>query len=89
MNIRVKAKYVNGSLKPAEAVPLTEGQEVIVSVEVPETAESEPQPADGSILEILNRLNAQYPPEIGEDPPKVTSINFRRYLYGGSEEPNP
>ena len=84
-----KARYEGGVLAPLEAVDLTEGCVVTVSVSTEEPATEEPAADIGggaAILRMIDELHRQYPPEtLGEHPPDFVK-NKKHYLYGHPKE---
>ena len=82
MNIRVKAKYVNGALLPLETLPLQEGQEVFVSVEDAKGHE----PAGPSLYDLLQGFHATHPGANQVEVPQDASINYKHYIYGWPKE---
>ena len=71
MALRLRAEYVNGSLKPLEPLELEEGTVVTVSIEEEE-----------SILDLVDRLRKSVPEEVWERLPADGAMNLKHYLYG-------
>lgn len=82
MALRLKAEYINGTLKPLEPLNLEEGTVVTISIEQDEVKE---KPAD-SLLAMLEEIWESLPEEVLENLPTDGSINYRHYLYGGPKE---
>lgn len=78
MALRLRAEYVNGSLKPLEPLEpleLEEGTVVTVSIEEEE-----------SILDLVDRLRKSVPEEVWERLPADGAMNLKHYLYGHPKE---
>ena len=71
MALRLKAEYINGSLKPLEPLEMEEGTVVMVSIEDEE-----------SILDLFDRLRKSVPEEEWEKLPADGAMNLKHYLYG-------
>ena len=78
MALRIKAKYVNGTLTPLEPLELEEGTVVTLAIEQQEPATTRQH----SVVETIDRLREQ----IGEDEwdgvPTDGAKNYGHYLYG-------
>ena len=75
MALRLRAEYINGSLKPLEPLDLAEGTVVMVSIEEEE-----------SILDLFDRLRKSVPEEEWERLPADGAMNVKYYLYGGPKD---
>lgn len=75
MALRLRAEYINGSLKPLEPLDLAEGTVVMVSIEEEE-----------SILDLFDRLRKSVPTEEWERLPADGAMNVKHYLYGGPKD---
>ena len=84
MALRLKAEYINGTLKPLEPLDLEEGKVVTISIEQNEAIEIEEE-AD-SLLAMMEKIWESLPEEALEDLPTDGSINYRHYLYGSPKE---
>ena len=78
MNLRLKAEYLKGALKPLEPLDLAEGTIVTLSIE-----QEEPKgKRQHSVVELVEELRES----IGEDDwdgiPTDGAMNYRHYLYG-------
>lgn len=74
----VRARYTDGVFTPLEPVDLDEGTEVTVSI----TA-AVPDPNGGaSVLQIIEELDAEHPPEDLSALPVDLAENAKHYLYG-------
>lgn len=82
MTVRLKAEYINGTLKPLEPLNLEEGAVVTLSIEEQEAREKK-LPSD---LALIQRLQETIPEEAYDNMPADGSINYRHYLYGGPKE---
>ena len=75
MALRLKAEYINGSLKPLEPLEMEEGTVVMVSIEDEESIEE-------SSLDLFDRLRKSVPEEEWEKLPADGAMNLKHYLYG-------
>ena len=75
MALRLRAEYINGSLKPLEPLDLAEGTVVMVSIEEEE-----------SILDLFDRLRKSVPDEEWARLPTDGAMNVKHYLYGGPKD---
>ena len=82
MTLRLKAEYINGTLKPLEPLNLEEGAVVTLSIEEHEAREQK-LPSD---LALIQKLQESIPEEAFDNLPTDGSINYRHYLYGGPKE---
>ena len=82
MALRLKAEYINGTLKPLEPLDLDEGTVVTLSIEEHEAREKK-LPSD---LALIQKLQESIPEEAFDNLPTDGSINYRHYLYGGPKE---
>ncbi len=92
----VRARYERGVLTPLAPLDIQEGAEVTVSVEADApTPNGAQQPADKpdapaksgeTLLEMVDRLHASYPPDMWEGLPKDLAKNKKHYLYGHPKE---
>lgn len=71
MTLRLRAEYINGSLKLLEPLELEEGTVVIVSIEEEE-----------NILDLFDRLRKSVPEDEWERLPADGAMNLKHYLYG-------
>ena len=78
MALRLKAEYINGTLKPLEPLDLDEGTVVTLSIEEHEAREKK-LPSD---LALIRKLQESIPEEAFDNLPTDGSINYRHYLYG-------
>ena len=89
MNAVVRARYANGVLTPLEPLDLEEGVEVTVSVQdaAAESTEDAPAPKQGlaAIVEMVDKLREEYPPDMWEGLPTDLAKNKKHYLYGHPE----
>ncbi|MDE2940152.1 MAG: DUF104 domain-containing protein [Chloroflexota bacterium] len=84
MTLRLKAEYINGTLKPLEPLNLEEGTVVTLSIEQDEAIESEEE-AD-SLLAMMEKIWESLPEGVLENLPTDGSINYKHYLYGNPKE---
>ena len=86
MKASVRARYTNGVLTPLEPLDLEEGAEVTVSLQeaVAESTEDVPAPKQGlaAIVEMVDKLREEYPPDMWEGLPTDLAKNKKHYLYG-------
>ena len=82
MTLRLKAEYINGTLKPLEPLDLEEGIVVTISIEQDDAREKK-LPSD---LALIQKLQESIPEEAFDNLPTDGSINYRHYLYGGPKE---
>ncbi len=86
MKASVRARYANGVLTPLEPLDLEEGVEVTVSVQdaAAEATEDAPAPKQGlaAIVEMVDKLREEYPPDMWEGLPTDLAKNKKHYLYG-------
>ena len=81
MALRIKAKYVNGTLNPLEPLELQEGTLVTLYItEEPESRQHE------TLLEATDRILQSAPADLWDDAPTDEAKNYRRYLYGHPKE---
>ena len=85
MTLRLKAEYINGTLKPLEPLNLEEGTVVILSIEEHDEAIDTKEEAD-SLLAMMEEIWKSLPEEALENLPTDGSINYKRYLYGNPKE---
>ena len=78
MALIIKAKYVNGTLKPLEPLKLKEGAVVTISVEQEEKAEYKTH----SVITMVERIRESMGEDAWDGVPTDGSINYRHYLYG-------
>ena len=76
MAVRLRAEYINGSLKPLDPLELDEGTVVMVSIE------------EESMLDLFDRLRKSVPKEEWERLPADGAMNLKHYLYGHPKEDN-
>ena len=84
MTLRLKAEYINGTLKPLEPLNLAEGAVVTISIEEHDEREKRVP----SELALIQRLQESVPEEAFDNMPADGSLNYRHYLYGGPKEDN-
>ena len=86
MKASVRARYANGVLTPLEPLDLEEGAEVTVSLQeaAAEATEDAPAPKQGlaAIVEMVDKLREEYPPDMWEGLPTDLAKNKKHYLYG-------
>ena len=86
MKASVRARYANGVLTPLEPLDLEEGAEVTVSLQeaAAEATEDAPAPKQGlaAIVELVDKLREEYPPDMWEGLPTDLAKNKKHYLYG-------
>lgn len=90
----IRARYANGVVTPLEPLDLPEGCEVTVNVPVSAAAADPPTPASPSpahshkprILEIIEEIHREFPPEQWGEHPTDYVRNKKHYLYGHPKE---
>ena len=90
----IRARYANGVITPLEPLDLPEGCEVTVNVPVSAAAVDAPAPALTSpaylrkprILEIIEEIHRDYPPDEWGEHPADYVRNKKHYLYGHAKE---
>ena len=90
MNASIRARYANGVLTPLEPLDLEEGAVVTVSLQdgVAEASDEAPAPKQGlaAIVEMVDKLREEYPPDMWEGVPTDLAKNKKHYLYGHPKE---
>ena len=81
MALKIKARYVNGTLKPLEPLEMDEGTVVNLSI----TEEPKPQRRE-TILEATDQLLRSAPTDTWDNTPTDGAKNYRHYLYGHPKE---
>ena len=84
MITRVKAKFTNGCIVPLERLDIEEGAELVVAIE--DTLA--PKRGLAAIVERVQELHKDIPPEEWEDLPSDLAMNKKHYLYGHPKEEN-
>ena len=78
MASRVKAEYINGSLKPLEPLGLKEGAVVTLYIE----QEEPPRKRQHSVVELVEELREAMGEDDWDGIPTDWARNYRHYLYG-------
>ncbi|MCY4617834.1 MAG: hypothetical protein OXD50_04680 [Chloroflexi bacterium] len=85
MPTRVRARYVDGRLELLDPLNLPDGCNVMLDV----ATESSDQESDGSwLLDVVDGLHGEYPPELWEDRPQDFVRHKKHYLYGHPKHPD-
>ena len=79
MPTRVRARYVDGKLELLEPLSLPDGCKVMLEV----AEDPSDQDSQGSwLLELVDEVHSEYPPEAWEDRPTDFVRHKKHYLYG-------
>lgn len=78
MALRLKAEYVNGTLRPLEPLELQEG--TVATLWIEEQRDSTGQ--QHSALEIPDRVRRSGPADAFHNLPSHGAQNYRQHLYG-------
>lgn len=78
MASRLKAEYINGSLKPLEPLDLIEGAVVTIYIE----QEESPRERQPSVVELVEQLREAMGEDDRDGVPTDWARNYRHYLYG-------
>ncbi len=78
MALRIKAEYVNGTLKPLEPLALEEGTVVTLAIQDYEITEERTH----SVIAMVERLRESMGEDDWDGVPTDGSLNYRHYLYG-------
>ncbi len=78
MALRLKAEYVNGTLRLLEPLDLQEG--TLVTLYIEEQSDNSGQ--QHSALEIADRVRRSGPADAFDNLPTDGARNYRHYLYG-------
>ena len=84
MALRLKAEYVNGTLRLLEPLDLQEG--TLVTLYIEEQSDNSGQ--QHSALEIADRVRRSGPADAFDNLPTDGARNYRHYLYGHPREDN-
>jgi len=84
MALRLKAEYVNGTLRPLEPLELQEGTVVTLYIEEQSDNTGEQHIA----LEIADRVRRLGPADAFDKLPTDGAQNYRHYLYGHPMDDN-
>ena len=84
MALRLKAEYVNGTLRLLEPLDLQEG--TLVTLYIEEQSDNSGQ--QHSALEIADRVRRSGPADAFDNLPTDGAQNYRHYLYGHPREDN-
>ena len=84
MALRLKAEYVNGTLKLLEPLDLQEG--TVVTLYIEEQSDNSGQ--QHNALEIADRVRQSGPADAFDNLPTDGAQNYRHYLYGHPKEDN-
>ena len=84
MALRLKAEYVNGTLKPLEPLELREGTVVTLYIE----GQSDNTGQQHNALEIADQVRPSGPADAFDNLPTDGAQNYRHYLYGHPKEDN-
>lgn len=85
MPTRVRARYVDGKLELLEQLRLPDGCKVMLEV----AEDPSDQDSQGSwLLELLDEVHSEYPPEAWEDRPTDFVRHKKHYLYGHPKHPD-
>lgn len=78
MALRLKAEYLNGTLKPLDPLELREGTVVTLCIE----EQSLNRQVTHSVLETADRVRWPAPAKIWDSLPTDGAQNMNHYLYG-------
>ena len=85
MTTRVRARYVDGRFELLDPLSLPDGCNVTLEV----APESSDQESSGSwLLDLVDELHGEYPPELWEDRPPDFVRYKKHYLYGHPKHPD-
>ena len=84
MASRLKAEYVNGTLKPMEPLDLQGG--TVVTLYIEEQSDNSGQ--RHNTLEIADWVRRSGPEDVFDNLPTGGAQNYRHYLYGHPKEVN-
>ncbi len=85
MPARVRARYVNGRLELLNPLSLPDGCNVMLEV----AEDSSDQDSQGSwLLELVDEVHSEHPPEAWEDRPTDFVRHKKHYLYGHPKHPD-
>ncbi len=85
MPTRVRARYVDGKLELLEPLSLPDGCKVMLEV----AEDSSNQDSQGSwLLELVDEVHGEYPPETWETRPTDFVRHKKHYLYGHPKHPD-
>lgn len=85
MPTRVRARYVDGRLELLDQLNLPDGCNVTLEV----AAESSDQESSCSwLLDLVDELHSEYPPEHWQDRPTDFVRHKKHYLYGHPKHPD-
>ena len=82
MALRLRAEYINGTLKPLEPLELQEG--TVVTLYIEEQIQNKKQ--RHSVLETADRIRQSAPADAWDSLPPDGAQNFKHYLYGNPKE---
>ncbi len=82
MALRLRAEYINGTLKPLEPLDLEEGAVVTLAIEQEEPARKKQH----SVVELVEELREAMGDDHWDGVPTDWARNYRNYLYGQPQE---